>query len=380
MTKSARRLPRRRESDRWNLLTRQYHDRGLVLVVGAGISTASRLPGWKEMLVRVGENCWGRGGREKVEKLLQAGMSLPAIAGVLQSECGNSPVLFQRQLKKALYRDFPFREQALQPKKRAGQMRDLVDFVDGRSPGAARNSTLAAVAALCVRRSEDGNFLPNPRVHAVVTSNVDVLLRTYMRARYGEWLLGTVESPRRTRRAGKVPTYYMHGFLRYYARVREPGDEPSPCVFTEEEYFDFFNRPYSVFNYTMLYLLREYNCLFVGMSMQDLNIRRLLHYSTAELRGPAQARPTRTGLRHFAMLKRPDDPELERLTDISLRRIGARALWIDDFEEIPEHLGLLYGSDWESVYSLTNEHARADQGSPQRSSAARRASSSNGAK
>src|SRR5829696_6637493 len=130
----------------------------------------------------------------------------------------------------------------------------------------------------------------------------------------------------------------MHGFLRYYAQAREAGDEPSPCVFTEEEYFDFFNRPYSVFNYTMLYLLREYNCLFIGMSMQDLNVRRLLHYSTAELRGHGRTRPTRSGLRHFAMLKRPRDPELERLTEISLRRIGTRALWVEDFEEIPEHL------------------------------------------
>jgi hypothetical protein len=168
--------------------------------------------------------------------------------------------------------------------------------------------------------------------------------------------------------------------MRYYAHAREPDDEPSPCVFTEEEYFDFFNRPYSVFNYTMLYLLREYHCLFVGMSMQDLNIRRLLHYSTSELRGPVKDRPTRTGLRHFAMLKRPDDPELERLTDTSLRRIGTRTLWIDEFEEIPAHLGVLYGDGWDAVYGLEQKGERPRQARPkQRSAAARRASSSNGA-
>lgn len=355
MIRADRKGPPRRERDRWNLLSRYYQDRGLVLVLGAGISTGSNLPGWKEMLLRVGEKCWAKDGRQKVEKLIDAGMSLPAVAGVLQSECGNSALLFQRQLKRALYRDFPFREQALQPKRRATQFRELVDFVHGRAPDAPRNSTLAAVAAFCVRQGEDGRFAANPQVHAVVTSNVDALLRTYVRARYGEWLLGTVESARRTRRTGKMPTYYMHGFLRYYTRVREVDDEPSPCVFTEEEYFDFFNRPYSVFNYTLLYLLREYPCVFVGMSMQDLNIRRLLHYSTAEFRGSARPRSTRAALRHFALLQRPEDPEVQRLTDVSLRRIGTRALWMDDFEEIPERLGQLYGEGWPEVYELDRQ-------------------------
>ena len=107
---------------------------------------------------------------------------------------------------------------------------------------------------------------------------------------------------------------------------------------------------------------------FVGMSMQDLNVRRLLHYSTAELRGSAKPRPTRSGLRHFAILKRPDDTELERLTDISLRRIGARSLWVDDFEEIPARLGHLYGPEWPAAFSLEKPRPQRSQ----RSAAARR--------
>jgi hypothetical protein len=341
--------PSRRDTDRWNTLSRHYQDRGLVLVLGAGISMASGLPSWSELLMRVGEQCWPEGGRETVAKLIGAGMSLPAIAGVLQSECGGGPASFRGSLRRALYRDFPFREQALQPARRARQFRDLVRFVRGEMGGGTCNCTLAAVAAFCTARDEE-RFVANPLVHAVVTSNVDALLRTYVRARYGSWLLGTVETARRVRRTDKIPTYYMHGFLRYYAKAREAEDDPAECVFTEEEYFDFFNRPYSVFNYTLLYLLREYHCLFVGMSMQDLNIRRLLHYSTAEHREVVRDQPTRKGLRHFAILKRPEDPEMERLTDISLRRIGTRGLWIDEFDEIPERLGRIYGAGWSSVY------------------------------
>ena len=83
------------------------------------------------------------------------------------------------------------------------------------------------------------------------------------------------------------------------------------------------------------------------MSMNDENIRRLLHYSTSERRQRAVERgehsPERTGLRHFAILRRSGTATLDKLTDISLRRLGTRVLWIDDFAEIPNRLAYVYG-------------------------------------
>ncbi|HEU0079649.1 MAG TPA: SIR2 family protein [Longimicrobiaceae bacterium] len=61
-------------------------------------------------------------------------------------------------------------------------------------------------------------------------------------------------------------------------RFHDLEDEaPDVRVFTEQEYFDFFNRPTSIYNYTFLHLLREFPCLFIGLSLKDDNIRRLLH-------------------------------------------------------------------------------------------------------
>ena len=39
-----------------------------------------------------------------------------------------------------------------------------------------------------------------------------------------------------------------------------------------------------MYTYTLLHMFREYRCLFIGLSMTDENIRRLLHYSKDEER------------------------------------------------------------------------------------------------
>jgi hypothetical protein len=146
---------------------------------------------------------------------------------------------------------------------------------------------------------------------------------TYVRARYGTYLFRTIESASKIGKVGRTPIYHMHGFLKFYRSDRKDDDEEIRCVFTEAEYYDFFNRPNSIFNYTFLYLFREFNCLFVGMSMTDENIRRLLHYSTSEHRQRALERgvasPDRIALRHFAILKRSGSAKINELTDISLR-------------------------------------------------------------
>jgi hypothetical protein len=141
----------------------------------------------------------------------------------------------------------------------------------------------------------------------------------------------------------------MHGLL-HFDKNQSEDRKSVPCVFTEDEYFDFFNRPNSVFNYTFLYLLREFHCVFIGSSMQDQNIRRLLHYSASERRGP-RSDPRRSGLRHFALLPRSGSAKNDDIVDLSLRLLGTRALWLDSHDEIPMRLEQLYGQPgWDTVY------------------------------
>jgi hypothetical protein len=271
-------------------------------------------------------------------------MTLPAVAGILDSKCRKG-VRFLHLLANALYRNVPIREAI----KTDAQERNLVRFVQ------ENNFTMRAVAAFCARESRSGEFVANERVQAVINFNVDSVLRAYAGCRYRTWLFRTIESATQTRTLGRIPIYHMHGFLRFDQDQRRGEEEPVRCVFTEGEYFDFFNRPHSVFNYTFLYLLREFNCLFIGMSMNDENIRRLLHYSTSERRDrfseKGDPNPRRRGLRHFAILKRTGNRILDNLTDVSLQTLGTRALWIDGFDEIPDRLAFVYSPPaWQRVF------------------------------
>jgi hypothetical protein len=327
---------------------------GLVLALGAGVSAGCKLPGWPELLCRMGEECFDSKGRELVQQLIQAGTTLPAIAGILERKTPKretpNEVAFHDLLTKELYRDFPFHK----PIKEKPQQRELVKFVQDS------NATMRAVAALCAKKDpkkESGHeFVSNDMIRAVVNFNFDSVLRAYVRARYGNYLFRTIDGASKIGRVGRTPIYHIHGLVRFYRSDGQDDDEATPCVFTEGQYYDFFNRPNSIFNYTFLYLLREFNCLFIGMSMTDENIRRLLHYSTSERR----QRPVEKGgvtstdkvaLRHFAILKRSVSAKIDELTAVSLKHLGTHVLWIDDFAEIPERLADVYGKEsWREVY------------------------------
>src|SRR5262249_27102578 len=142
---------------------------------------------------------------------------------------------------------------------------------------------------------------------------------------------------------------------------KQTPDEEAPDirVFTEQEYFDFFNQPNSFFSYTFLYSLREYSLLFIGMSLKDENVRRLLHYSRKEMREsyekekepPDEAE--RKSIRHYAIQQYTGSDSLDKMTETSLLRLGVRVLWVKDFGEIPTRLGKMYGStgaQWSDVY------------------------------
>jgi hypothetical protein len=154
--------------------------------------------------------------------------------------------------------------------------------------------------------------------------------------------------------------YHVHGFFQFEDKhIGVVGSEaPDIRVLTEQEFFDFFNSPTSTYNYTFLHTLREYRVLFIGMSLQDDNVRRLLHYSFQERRqshikeGRDDADATARATRHFALLPAPNAAVRPAL-ETSLLRLGVRPVWLTDYDEIPDRLGALYEStphEWSAVY------------------------------
>ena len=267
-------------------------------------------------------------------------------------ERSGSRAEFVERVRDALYAEFPFYRAGVEGDDR----KRFLDDVE------RDNKTLRAVAALCVRRDKGARYSPNRQIRAVISLNLDQLLQKYIRARYRRRLLRTIESPSASSNPERIGIYHIHGFLRFDRKAGEKRKEGAyAMVLTEQDYFNVYNDPLSVFNYTFMYHLRESACLFVGLSMQDDNVRRLLHFSKMErLRGyqnQGRRRIVRDErlLRHFAILKRNECPEVDDAIEESLRPLGTTVLWINDHPEIPLRFQSLYGDEWPLVYDRPND-------------------------
>jgi hypothetical protein len=331
-----------------------YKERGLVLALGGGVSSGSGIPTWTALLERVAEVACHTDGRRMVARLRESGFTLPAIAAILEREY-EAEAEFREVVRQALYRDFPLREVAGNPEDAAKLVRRTAET----------NSTLNAVAAFCALRQEDGTFARNPRVHAVVNFNLDALFNAFVQAKYAgrlgerKGLVLAVERATKASALDRISIYHPHGFLRFAAEggaAEGPEDATDQLILTERQYFDFYDNPYSAFSSTIMFLLREHPWLFVGMSMLDENVRRLLHYSWKEhvqaMENDPEDSAEAPAPRHFALLASSGDEELDRHQRASLLPLGVDILWLESYDEIPESLRQIYqstGDDWRAV-------------------------------
>ncbi len=333
----------------WEKLAEVYENAGIVLVLGAGVSRACGFPSWEELIERLARRCHGDVGIDQVNRLQSHDYSLPTIASVIAStytrEYGETQ--FIEQLRDSLYEGLPpqFYRESLTAERRA----DFVDYIQ------QTNTTLRTVASLCAVPQPNGSYTTNPRIHAAATFNLDALLHNYIWSRYDERLLRIIDRASAATLPGIINLYHVHGYLRFDTAAGDAEMESvDDILLTEQQYYDFFNRPNSIFNYTALYLLREYSNVFIGLSMQDTNLRRLLHYSKEE-RELGLRREGRDGVidvetqRHFAVMLR-EEPAVDSLIEISLEALGVNVLWIDAFSEIPERFAAVYGPGWEQVF------------------------------
>lgn len=118
-----------------------------------------------------------------------------------------------------------------------------------------------------------------------------------------------------------VYIYHVHGY------VGSKGDEFSPLVLGEQEYHKIFKESYNWGNVEQLHALNRSTCLFIGLSMNDPNLRRLIDISNENSNGKHI---------HYAFLRRIEYniPFTEKI----MRSFGINCVWYDNFDELPQLL------------------------------------------
>jgi hypothetical protein len=147
--------------------------------------------------------------------------------------------------------------------------------------------TLGALARTLVAEAARG---PLRRVVRVVSFNVDDLLTEACRALAPpasppllKPLVRASHHPERGVGEQPVPLYHLHGYLP--RRTRRGGDAqgarwheeaPDALVFTDAQYWASVAEPMSFANRVMSFVLHDSRCVFLGLSMTDLNLLRWL--------------------------------------------------------------------------------------------------------
>jgi hypothetical protein len=230
-------------------LVKDIKSKGLILFLGAGI-TADLLPTWDELLKKLVKSAINRRLKFECEKSELDKLSKWAASNAL--------TLYEKAtLTKKLLRNnyLPILRHYLYEKIN----RNKKSFKTG--------SLLDIIARLC----------ENQAVRAVVSYNYDDLLLKNIEHNNVRKVNAVTDSGSSTSPAKSLYIYYIHGYLPN--KEIPPSAEETRIVFSQDDYFQTALNPYSWQNSTQLHFLRNFPCLFIGISFRDFEINRILSYS-----------------------------------------------------------------------------------------------------
>lgn len=298
-------------------LHEEYEKDNIVLFLGAGTSKDAKIATWdvliSELFIAL------------IDKQLNAvhiemdKKDKEIIAKEVIKQNGNSQLLQTRFLRNGFKDDFE------------GLVSEIL-YKDAKQ----ESDILEEIGQLCVpNRGKYG-------IQAIINYNFDDLIEKNLRrlrveyySVYGEGMVPD---------SSELGIYHVHGFLPQDKESYENLSK-SLLVFSEEGYHKLLLEPYNWANLSQLSFLTNNTCLFVGLSMTDPNLRRLLEIAAQKSNDGENA------CKHYAMIKRfsmkntegvPAIQSFERanesLQESIYNELGINVIWFDEFEEIPKFL------------------------------------------
>lgn len=132
----------------------------------------------------------------------------------------------------------------------------------------------------------------------------------------------------------KLPIYHVHGYLpqnkQDKCNEKDKSVDDSDLIFSEETYHSQFMNPYSWSNMIQSSAYLSKVCLFVGLSLSDPNLRRLLDISCRQ----SHRR------KHYIIKCKPKKNDVSEVTtwlfEQDANTLGLNVIWCSDFSEIPQ--------------------------------------------
>lgn len=301
-----------------------------VLFLGAGVGMSAKMPSWNELL----KDLMGEIKKLKGETL----DAFKELSSHVLDECGNSYLVMCRYLQTAI--------------KLHDDKVKFSDLIQKHLYGKKEPSKLLDDLA---------NIVQQRKTEEVLTYNFDDLLEQYLiklGLQEGKDFI-TISKDAEISVNEMLPIYHVHGVI--------PEKGPSDIVvFSEEEYHKRYSNPFHWSNIEQLHALSRKHCFFIGLSMTDPNLRRLLDAAR-------QINQTDNEC-HYAFLKRQKLEEycLANMLDACkyvhisgslidkkkqqdiyslnytvieciFRDLGVKVIWFEDFDDLPSLIEEVFG-------------------------------------
>jgi hypothetical protein len=327
---------RSQSSMRLGRLADIYHSEGVVLALGAGVSIGMGVPNWDELVSALFVSLVTKQLTESIDE-----DQALALADAARKVGQESPLLSARYLRRGL-------EDGSAGDPRAFQQALAAVLYGHVGASKAASPLLRELAKICMP------LRTGPKVHSVITYNFDDLLEEVLLEEGIQHR--SIYSARLHPLETELPIFHAHGFL-----PRDIGNfdglEEGLLAFSEEGYHQLFRDPYHWTNVIQLQAFQQQTCIFVGLSLTDPNLRRLLEYAATSRDEP----------RHFAFMKRTSVQDLlsssrkdagghatvtrdaasdflrvhHSLQERVYSELGLEVIWFDSYTDMPKAVAKL---------------------------------------
>lgn len=125
----------------------------------------------------------------------------------------------------------------------------------------------------------------------------------------------------------KLSIYHPHGFLPYGISPAQYNNYKDYIVFSESEYHKLYNNPLSWAMVTQQFLYRESAYLFIGCSLSDPNIRRILEITKVK------------GRIHYALMLTDSLSKKDQfIVHRHFVRIGVECIWVNTVNDLKKEI------------------------------------------
>lgn len=162
------------------------------------------------------------------------------------------------------------------------------------------------------------------RLDSIITYNYDDLVESKINGKYGDYCC-PIFGDSRMSDGCVLPVYHVHGFIPQSDKALSSG-----IVLGEKQYHQIYQQSYNWSNVEQIHALSRKTCFFIGLSMKDPNLRRLIDFAKTE-----------DGEAHHIVFLRRENERLDRMNSRIFEEMGIRCLWFDNYEDLPKLLDSL---------------------------------------